>query len=89
MYASIVSKLVSETINKSLAVTPNLSPRILICSSDSSPDTYKTFPYLDAILLAVCNSNVDFPIPGSPKIKFKDPFTNLLQVLYQVLLDLF
>ena len=53
MYASIVSRLVSDTIYNSLDATPNLSPLIFICSSDSSPDTYNTFPYFFAILFAV------------------------------------
>ena len=36
---------------------------------------YKTFFPLLATLLATCISNVDFPIPGSPPTKTKDPLT--------------
>lgn len=59
----------------SFDITLSLSALIFICSSDSSPDTYKILPYLVAILLAACKSIVDFPMPGDPDIRVKDPLT--------------
>src|SRR5699024_11080727 len=50
------------------------SARILICSSDSSPETYKTL-YSSASVSAVWSKIVDFPIPGSPPIKISEPST--------------
>ena len=45
----------------------------LICCSDSSPVTYKTRVWVKE--RATCNNSVDFPMPGSPPIKTKDPGT--------------
>ena len=53
---------------------PNLSALIFICSADSSPDMYNTFPSV-CNLSHICSINVDFPIPGSPPSNTKDPFT--------------
>ena len=54
---------------------PSLSALSFICSADSSPDTYKTFPS-PFILSHICKINVDFPIPGSPPSNTSEPFTN-------------
>lgn len=54
---------------------PSLSALNFICSADSSPDTYSTFPS-PFILLHNCNIKVDFPIPGSPPSSISEPFTN-------------
>ena len=48
--------------------------RILICRSDSSPDTYSTF-WESAISIAICSINVDLPIPGSPPTSTTEPGT--------------
>ena len=56
--------------------TFNLSALNFTCSPDSSPETYKTVPSLVAILLANCNIKVDLPIPGSPPINTREPFTS-------------
>ena len=53
----------------------NLSALILICSADSSPDTYNTCPLVFS-LSQICKINVDLPIPGSPPNKIKEPFTS-------------
>ena len=53
---------------------PSLSALSFICSADSSPDTYSTFPS-PCILLHSCKINVDFPIPGSPPSRISEPFT--------------
>ena len=53
---------------------PSLSALIFICSADSSPETYKTLPS-PFILFDSCKIKVDFPIPGSPPSKVKEPFT--------------
>ena len=37
---------------------------------------YRTIPFSSAILSQSCKIRVDFPIPGSPPIKIRDPFTN-------------
>ena len=52
-----------------------LSDLIFICSADSSPETYKTFPS-PLILSHICKINVDLPIPGSPPSNTSDPFTS-------------
>ncbi len=74
--AMIFSMLVSASKNR-FCIFPlhTRSPRILICSSASSPDTYKTLPYFSATLEAACMIIVDFPIPGSPDIKVREPLT--------------
>ena len=52
----------------------NLSALIFICSADSSPETYSTFPS-PLILSHNCKIKVDLPIPGSPPTKISEPFT--------------
>ena len=56
---------VSPKNNISSLLIPNLSALNFICSADSSPDTYKTFPS-PFTLSQICKINVDLPIPGSP-----------------------
>ena len=46
---------------------PSLSARERICEADSSPETYRTLPFV-SINAAVCSKRVDLPIPGSPPI---------------------
>lgn len=53
-------------------VAPMRSDRILICSVLSSPDTYRVFWGMPT---AICNSRVDFPMPGSPPTRTKEPTT--------------
>ena len=53
----------------------NLSALNLICSADSSPETYKTCPS-PLILSQICKIKVDLPIPGSPPSNTKDPLTS-------------
>jgi hypothetical protein len=53
---------------------PILSARILICSALSSPDMYKIRNPLQRN--AICNINVDFPMPGSPPTNINEPATN-------------
>ena len=53
---------------------PSLSALNFICSADSSPETYNTFPS-PCILLHNSRINVDFPIPGSPPSNISEPFT--------------
>ena len=62
-----------KNINSSL-FTSNLSALNFICSADSSPDTYNTFPS-PCTLSHNCKIKVDFPIPGSPN-NINEPFTN-------------
>ena len=62
---SITSISVSPRNNISTLFIFNLSDRIFICSADSSPDMYKTFPS-PFTLSHICKIRVDFPIPGSP-----------------------
>ena len=52
-----------------------LSALSFTCSSDSSPLTYSTGPYLSAIRFADCAMMVDLPIPGSPEIRVREPGT--------------
>jgi hypothetical protein len=64
--------LVSVRIKQFEVCPPILSALILICPSLSSPETYKI---LAGIFNATCKSKVDFPIPGCPPIKTKEPLT--------------
>ena len=74
MFSFIIDISVSpKNIMSSLSI-PSLSALSFICSADSSPDTYSTFP-TPCILLHSCKINVDFPIPGSPPSKINEPFT--------------
>ena len=61
--------------NKESVNSPIRMARILICFKDSSPETYNTFFPCDANFWHTCNRSVDFPIPGSPPTKVKDPGT--------------
>ena len=74
-YASIILKLFSENINRLSVFTPNLCALIFIWDWDSSPDIYSTFLPAHATFLETCIKSVDFPIPGSPPTRTKDPFT--------------
>ena len=53
-----------------------LSARSLICSADSSPETYNTDAPVRAISVAAWSTRVDLPIPGSPPSRTSDPGTN-------------
>ena len=66
---------VSPKNNMSSLFIPSLSALNFICSADSSPDTYNTFPS-PFTLSHICNINVDFPIPGSPPSSINEPFTS-------------
>ena len=63
--ASIISISVSPRNNIFSLFIPSLSALIFICSADSSPEMYKTFPS-PFTLSHICRIKVDFPIPGSP-----------------------
>ena len=60
-----ISISVSPKNSKSSFLTSNLSALNLICSADSSPETYNTLPS-PLILSHICKIKVDLPIPGSP-----------------------
>ena len=47
---------------------------ILICRSDSSPDTYNT-RWVLPISIAICSISVDLPMPGSPLTRMIEPGT--------------
>ena len=49
--------------------------RILICFNDSSPEIYSTLRFASASFWQTCRSNVDFPMPGSPPTKVREPGT--------------
>lgn len=67
--------------------TSRRSALILICLGDSSPETYNidvsSFMYLH-----ICSKIVDFPMPGSPLMTTRDPFTILLRELCRFFLSL-
>ena len=46
----------------------------LICAWDSSPEIYSTFLSFESIR-QTCRSSVDFPMPGSPPTRTRDPGT--------------
>ena len=75
IFSSIFSIFVSDKNNKLSFFTPNLSALSFICSPDSSPEIYRTFPSV-FILLHICSIRVDLPIPGSPPSKIKEPLTS-------------
>ena len=54
---------------------PNRPARIAVCSSDSSPDTYKTLTCFWLNLIAASSRMVDFPMPGSPLSRTRLPGT--------------
>ena len=60
---------------KSWFFISSLSALNFICSADSSPDTYNTFPS-PWTFSHNCKINVDLPIPGSPPSNINEPFTN-------------
>ena len=64
---------VSVRIYKESDFADKRSALSLICCSDSSPVTYKTRVWVKE--RATCNNKVDFPMPGSPPIKTKEPGT--------------
>lgn len=68
MVSSITSISVSPKNKISSLSIPSLSALIFICSADSSPETYKTFPS-PFTLSQICKIRVDLPIPGSPPKK--------------------
>lgn len=65
IFSFIIDISVSPKNKISSLWIPNLSALSFICSADSSPDTYNTFPS-PCILLHSCKISVDLPIPGSP-----------------------
>ncbi len=76
----ITSRLVSVTRYSSCGnprVLFRRAARILICFSDSSPETYSTRLPVGwlAISIVTCNISVDFPIPGSPPTSTIEPGT--------------
>ena len=75
IFSSIISISVSPKNKISSLWIFNLSALNFICSADSSPETYKTFPS-PFILSQTCKINVDFPIPGSPPTNTKEPLTS-------------
>jgi len=78
----ICARLVSVTSSKragrlrrpSCSFSASRSARILICRSDSSPETYRTV-WLTAICIAICSVSVLLPMPGSPPISTTEPGT--------------
>ena len=74
MFSFTISISVSPKNKISSLFIPSLSALSLICSADSSPETYKTLPS-PFILSHSSKIRVDFPIPGSPPSKIKDPLT--------------
>src|SRR5699024_8482926 len=73
--SEISNRFVSANTYNELEVIPRRSARSFVCLVDSSPDIYKTDWSFSANCDEICNSNVDFPIPGSPPIKISDPGT--------------
>ena len=63
----------ARTRISSLAI-PNRRARILICAADSSPDTYRTVPFVASAADACMRSEL-FPMPGSPPSSTHDPCT--------------
>ena len=75
--ASTWSSDVSANTRRSSFISPQIrSARILICSSDSSPETYSTLPIRAAKFAAACMISVDLPMPGSPEISVSEPGTS-------------
>ena len=71
----IVSRLVSQSSDKVSPNSPIRSARIFICCRDSSPEIYNTSVFCMERFRHTCKSSVDFPIPGSPPTKTREPFT--------------
>ncbi len=76
--SKMVSRLVSVTRYSSSgnSASPAMRlARILICRSDSSPETYNTRSRF-AIASAICSISVDLPMPGSPPTSTIEPGTS-------------
>ena len=77
-WLKITSRFVSVTnsssLGRSLVPLKRRVARILICLSDSSPETYSTRCTF-AISIAICSINVDLPMPGSPPTSTMEPGT--------------
>ena len=73
MTSSMTSRFVSHNRATSSPNSPILVARSLICFRDSSPDMYRTFCFLTERFRHTCRSSVDFPIPGSPPTRIKEP----------------
>ena len=71
----MMSKLVSHKSSSLSVNVPIRSARIFICFKDSSPEMYNTFLSMWERFLHICNSSVDFPIPGSPPTSTSEPAT--------------
>ena len=76
--SSIVSSILLISVSPKKTIfsffISNRSALIFICSADSSPETYNTFPST-WILSHICKIKVDLPIPGSPPRSVREPLT--------------
>src|SRR5690349_14192133 len=72
---TIASRRVSPRTCTGPASTLSRSARSLICSGDSSPETYSVRIPAPSRRAAHCSKSVDFPMPGSPPTKTTDPGT--------------
>ena len=75
MTETALSSSVSHRRKKSGPKSPILMALILICFSDSSPETYRTVFPVSETARAACRRIVDLPMPGSPPTKTRDPVT--------------
>ena len=67
--------MLSSLIALSLAeLSFSLSALLAICDIDSSPEIIKVLYFWDKFE-AICSVRVDFPIPGSPESRVRDPTT--------------
>ncbi len=77
-WLKITSRFVSVTnsnsFGRSFVPLNKREARILICRSDSSPETYSTRCTF-AISIAICSMSVDLPMPGSPPTSTMEPGT--------------
>ena len=71
----ISSRFVSQNSRSLSENCPMRSARSLICFSDSSPDIYSTSCPSSASFWHTCKSRVDFPMPGSPPTRTREPGT--------------
>ena len=69
----ICSRCVSHRMKQFGLSCDNRSARSFNWRLLSSPETYRVFKPVKPN--TVCKTKVDFPIPGSPPIKTKEPFT--------------
>ena len=74
MTSRFVSVTSRRSAGKFFAPSPMRVARILICRSDSSPETYST-RLCAAISSAICSIKVDLPMPGSPPTSTMEPGT--------------